>query len=250
MSSGYNDNISMSNTKMDSWLLDHDNVTHAADEIMADINERNKVVRQGTNAATLNSGIRRKLGQLTTSIASLEQALDRAGRQYTITDKELSRRQGLTSALRSRRDQLNSMFNKNMEPGQAEASRDTLLYGAPGRAFGQGAAPVEREDTQGLDNATLLSRQQQIMQDQDRGLDALQAAIARQKHIGVAIGDEVDSQNQLLDDLEDGMDHTHGKLRQETLHVMTITEKAKTGGMLCIICLLIIAIIVVAAVPN
>lgn len=240
----------MSNTKLDAWLMEHDSVNRLADEIMADINERNKLVRAGTNPVTLNGVIRRKLNTFQTNITNLEQQLDQASRSYTITEKELARRQGLTMSLRSRKDQLNSSFNKNMEPGSAsDASRDALLNNAPGRAFGQ-AAHVESEETQGLDNNTLLFRQQQILKEQDQGLDALSSIIARQKNTGLTIGAELDSQKDLLDDLENGMDHTGALLKKETRHVITITEKAKSGGMLCIIVLLIIAIIVVAVVPH
>jgi hypothetical protein len=53
----------------------------------------------------------------------------------------------------------------------------------------------------------------------------------------------------MLDDLNTAVDNTDRRLNRETGHVVHVTEKSKTGGYLCVIVLLIIAIIVVAAVP-
>ena len=44
------------------------------------------------------------------------------------------------------------------------------------------------------DDAPLLSRQELVAQ-QDRGLDDLAAIIRRQREIGIVIGNEVDEQN-------------------------------------------------------
>ena len=66
----------------------------------------------------------------------------------------------------------------------------------------------------------------------------------------MVIGDELDDQNDMLEELGDGMDHTQRRLTRETQHVVHVTEKAKAGGMFCCIVLLIVAIIVVAAVPK
>jgi hypothetical protein len=83
----------------------------------------------------------------------------------------------------------------------------------------------------------------------------------------------------MLDDLNDGMDNTQRRLTRETQHVVHVSEKAKAGGisqplfhahaflslpfahahardppcvtgMFCCIFLLIVAIIVVAAIPH
>jgi t-SNARE complex subunit (syntaxin) len=84
---------------------------------------------------------------------------------------------------------------------------------------------------------------------QDEGLDQIGQAARRLKNVGQIIGDELDDQNVMLDDLHTGMDNTHRRLTRETEHVVHVTEKAKAGGMFCCIVLLILAIIVVAAVP-
>jgi hypothetical protein len=81
--------------------------------------------------------------------------------------------------------------------------------------------------------------------EQDAGLDTLVQAIARQKQLGMRIGDELGDQNSwctpvlwflivsdMLSDLREGMDNTHVRLKRETKHTEYITEKTKTGSML------------------
>lgn len=50
------------------------------------------------------------------------------------------------------------------------------------------------------------------MEDQDSSLDALSSIIRRQKQIGMAIGNELDVQNQLLGELDEGVDRTKRNL--------------------------------------
>lgn len=96
---------------------------------------------------------------------------------------------------------------------------------------------------------SILSQQSPYVE-QDRGLETIGAAAQRLKQVGMVIGDELDDQNDMLDDLNDGMDHTQRRLTRETQHVVYVSEKAKAGGMFCCIFLLIVAIIVVGAIPK
>ncbi|EGD83376.1 hypothetical protein PTSG_12107 [Salpingoeca rosetta] len=54
---------------------------------------------------------------------------------------------------------------------------------------------------------------------------------------------------EMLDDLDDGMAHTHSRLRRENEHIAYVSEKAKAGGLCCTIFLLVVAIVLVAAIP-
>ncbi|ORY95089.1 hypothetical protein BCR43DRAFT_495129 [Syncephalastrum racemosum] len=85
-----------------------------------------------------------------------------------------------------------------------------------GRAFGTAAAKnmvTETEQTRGLDNEGLMQHQQQIMADQDDQVEHFNAILARQKQLGIAIGDELETQNQVLDELDNDVGRTHTKLK-------------------------------------
>ena len=54
-----------------------------------------------------------------------------------------------------------------------------------------------------------------ISLEQDEDLDMLSETIRRQKDIGMAIGDELDDQEELLGDLNAGMSKTRRQLKRE-----------------------------------
>eukprot|EP00050_Salpingoeca_kvevrii_P016671 m.57516 g.57516 ORF g.57516 m.57516 type:complete len:129 (+) comp7086_c0_seq2:1135-1521(+) len=121
------------------------------------------------------------------------------------------------------------------------SGRDELLGGSSG---GYG----DEDASRGFDSRGMMSQQEQIMREQDQGLDMLSQSLRRQMQLGLDINDELTTQNEMLEDLDDGMDNTHRRLVRETQHVVTVTEKAKSGCMFCTIVLLILAIIIIAAV--
>ncbi|KAJ2374306.1 hypothetical protein IW150_003176 [Coemansia sp. RSA 2607] len=80
------------------------------------------------------------------------------------------------------------------------------------RVFGNSNPPQETNETRGLDSQGLLMLQNERMRDQDRVASDLTALLRRQREMGVAIGDELDLQNQMLTDLDQNLDRTGSKL--------------------------------------
>ncbi|KAF9291870.1 hypothetical protein BGZ88_006697 [Linnemannia elongata] len=84
----------------------------------------------------------------------------------------------------------------------------------PRRVFGRVVQTLVQEtsQTRGLDNEGLLLLQQEQMKQQDDHIEQFNAILQRQKHIGLAIGQELDNQIQLLDELDRDVDRTTLKL--------------------------------------
>ncbi|KAF9928155.1 hypothetical protein FBU30_002611 [Linnemannia zychae] len=84
----------------------------------------------------------------------------------------------------------------------------------PRRVFGRVVQTLTQEtsQTRGLDNEGLLLLQQEQMKQQDDHIEQFNAILQRQKHIGLAIGQELDNQIQLLDELDRDVDRTTLKL--------------------------------------
>ncbi|CEP10513.1 hypothetical protein [Parasitella parasitica] len=107
---------------------------------------------------------------------------------------------------------------QQQQPQKKEAMREKPK-GFNGRAFGAAAAQrqkqmaKETEATRGLDNEGLLVYQNQIMGDQDQQVQQFGAILARQKQLGIAIGHELETQNQILDELDGDVDRTQTKLK-------------------------------------
>ncbi|KTG05734.1 hypothetical protein cypCar_00029770 [Cyprinus carpio] len=107
---------------------------------------------------------------------------------------EADRRQNLVDDLATREARLKASFNG--EISEAEPARSSLMTG--GHGSGPGVNPWlvnESEETRGLGFGEIKHQQQQIIEAQDAGLDALAAVISRQKQMGQEIGNELDEQN-------------------------------------------------------
>ena len=101
----------------------------------------------------------------------------------------------------------------------------------------------ETAETAGLDDQGLLSLQQRTMDDQDRALEALGATIGRTKEVAIAIGDEADLQNDLIQDISGKVDRTDVRLRNTTRRVDRVQTKSSTKGMWLCICILILGLV-------
>ena len=78
-------------------------------------------------------------------------------------------------------------------------------------------------------NRELLDLQQRTMEEQDKGLDSLLVTVQNTKRLGTALGDEIDSQIGMLDDLEAHTTKTSNRVQKETKNVIVLTRKAKAA---------------------
>jgi len=216
-------------------------------DIMEKINERNQLRRNGGNYTKVQSDVRIMLKTFSRDLNNLKQSLLRASSSYHVTEREIDRRQNMLDQLITKEKQMNAAFQQ--EAGQGDFGRSSLLAADP---RGRESNPFDEPEPYPDSNVSIddmRRQQQQIIAEQDEGLEALSGIIQRQKLMGQAISDEVDTHNEILDDIDVRMDHTNTRLIKETTHVKRVTAKSSTCGMLIVIVLLIIVIIVVAAVP-
>lgn len=215
-------------------------------DIMEKINERNQRRRNGGNYNKVQSDVRIMLKTFSRDLNNLKQSLLRASSSYHVTEREIDRRQSMLDQLITKEKQMTAAFQQ--EAGQSDYGRSSLLATDP---RGRDTNPFdEPEPDSNVSIDDMRRQQQQIIAEQDQGLEALSGIIQRQKFMGQAISDEVDLQNDIIDDIDARMDQTNQRLIRETTHVRKVTAKSSTCGMLVVIVLLIIAIIVVAVVPT
>eukprot|EP00058_Branchiostoma_floridae_P020617 XP_002606107.1 hypothetical protein BRAFLDRAFT_88017 [Branchiostoma floridae] len=141
------------------------------------------------------------------------------------TQRELERRQNMLDNLASKEKQLNDASKNDQVPAPNERSN---LFGNQGSAgfHDDPWATEESEETRGLGVSDIRQQQTRVMDEQDQGLDVLSTIIARQKQLGQAIGDEVDLQNELIDDIQTGVAKTDARLLKETRHVKIVDKKS------------------------
>lgn len=231
----------------DSWLAQHEATCRMTQDIAENIQERNRQQRTGGNPAKVSVTIRLSLQNLNRDIGRLRDGLLRAASSNFITQREAERRQSLLDELETKDRQLHTMFSGN-GGGTTDSARMGLLGG--GATGASSWLEEEPEDTRGRSFADLRQQQKSIIQEQDAGLEVLSSIIARQKQMGHAIGNELETQNEIIDDLTNLVEDTDGRIRRTTKSVSVVQTKSANCGMLVVIVLLLIAIIVVAVWPK
>lgn len=76
-----------------------------------------------------------------------------------------------------------------------------------------GAPLPETERTRELDNVGVVQLQRQQMQEQDQDVDELSKIIRRQREMGLAIKDEVEVQNEMLNQMDKDADRLEAKMK-------------------------------------
>ncbi|KAK3832593.1 MAG: hypothetical protein JOS17DRAFT_683704 [Linnemannia elongata] len=224
----------------ESWLEEFRNLQGISREVRSLINRRETHLGRNEISASHNCTIQSKklLTSLGLRIPALENGLmslamgGGGGKGSIMSDGELRRRQDLLSELKDEREVLTKLVianrqNDGMVGYQGAGSsvpansgdRNALMSGrsSSNLAGGGGSGVVqtlvqETSQTRGLDNEGLLLLQQEQMKQQDDHIEQFNAILQRQKHIGLAIGQELDNQIQLLDELDRDVDRTTLKL--------------------------------------
>ncbi|PGH30209.1 hypothetical protein GX50_07036 [[Emmonsia] crescens] len=130
---------------------------------------------------------------------------------------ELRRRKDLLSSARKEKDGLENLLNAmtakaKLDNAVASAQdREALVGGSkprPGRILGK-----ETDQTRELDNQGVLQLQKQVMENQDLSLEDLRKVIARQKELGVAINNELEIQNEMLNMVDEDAERVNRKVQ-------------------------------------
>ncbi|KAJ9514906.1 hypothetical protein QJQ45_028629 [Haematococcus lacustris] len=204
----------------DAWQREYDEARNLALEVLQTIQERNTDnASGGPEASRKTATARRKIGTLGTMVERLLKWLDSS--------------------------EAASLQHPCITGGAVTPAgcRDNLLAGArQGGVQGPGAASSaqgskETEATAELDSRGLLQLQQQTMVQQDEVLGQMEKTVRNTKHIALAIGEEVDLQTRLLDELDEETDVTQSRLKAATVKaghtppppLATITELQGSG---------------------
>ncbi|XP_059609243.1 syntaxin-8 [Phlebotomus argentipes] len=232
----------MSLVDVDSWITEYEACERLSREIQSQIVLRNREQRLSDEYSRLSGSVRVRLKQFSTELASLETKLEQARRTRSLTTEEAERRQRQLETLQSKQIHLQSQFTS-----AGDNSRSALLQPGTSRLWD------DEEDDPMLDTSTYstgdLRRQQtQMLEDQDQGLEALSKVISRQKDLALRIGDEVEAQNDIIDDIADQLEHTDSRIHSETRRIEVVSAKDRTWPFWSVIIGLFVAIIIVALV--
>ncbi|GFT20623.1 syntaxin-8 [Trichonephila clavipes] len=228
----------------DSWMTKYDTCEELGREIMEKISYRNQQPKNSVAASKASANARKLIKKYDDSMTSLNQTL--LASKSLLTDGEFERRQRLVDALRSKKVQIDDAFNLKEEGG----SRTALLGAELGTHSTNVWGMEEDESTKDLTFDEIRDKQKMAIKEQDKGLDTLYDVVVRQKNMAQNIGQEIDLQNEIIDDIIDHADNTRERLIKETRHVAIVDRKSGTCGYWMVIILLLIAIVVVVSIPT
>jgi syntaxin 8 len=108
----------------------------------------------------------------------------------------------------------------------------------------------EAPDQSQLDNQQIHAYHKQVLRDQDDQLDTLGQSLGRQRVLGIQMGNELDEQNELLDDVERGVDRHTTTLDRARRRLGTVARKSKDNWSWLTIGILIVILVLLIVVLN
>ncbi|EDW68606.1 syntaxin-8 [Drosophila virilis] len=226
----------MSLVDHDSWDIEYEGCERLRHQILVLLNQRRQL--GGTAAAPeyvrLSSSIEASLEQLRKDVSHLKVALDNDILWELCPAEELQRRRINYDKLASQLREADANYTTSTRADQLPASSSSVWQGA------SVAAPGRPQDV-----ATLRQQQEAILEHQNRGLEVLSATISRQRNLATQLGDEVEDQNNILDNLANTMDRVELGVQRETRSISQVNRRDSTWGYWLVIVSLFVAIIVV-----
>ncbi|CAK8672521.1 syntaxin-8-like isoform X2 [Clavelina lepadiformis] len=238
----------------DSWLADYSTCNQLCQDVAELINDRNTDARAGANIAPINGLIKKDLFNLKAIMEKLKFDLLKSSRSHTTTLGEVERRQNLFDTLTTKVRILTDAAECDRHPSGSNmnySDRTALLSKEENGSTNFGNPWLEtNEQISRLTPEQFRLKQEEVIQEQDKGLERISAALSRQKAIGINIGSEAEYQNDLIDDIHSRITLTDSRIKEQTHGVVNVTKKSSTCVLWLIIILLGILIIVIAALPR
>ncbi|KOC62524.1 Syntaxin-8 [Habropoda laboriosa] len=236
----------------DPWFREYDACEKLSMEIMEQLIARNKHPKSSQIYLTLSANIRIRLRQYNHEVQELKNKVDSALRSKTmypfIILFYLVIKFTQIEILQSRDVKLQELqaFTNNF------ASSRSKLLTSETSAFADGGTnslTTDDDDDKPLDTqisvADLITKKERVLQEQDKGLEELSKAIARQKEIGKTISNELNHQNEIIDGISNHGDTIDETLINTTRNIQTISYKNQICGYWIVIIFLFICIITV-----
>ncbi|KAH8319481.1 hypothetical protein KR067_011183 [Drosophila pandora] len=220
----------------DSWDIEYEGCERLRHQLLVHLNQRQQLNPKEAKYLQLTASVKSGLEQLGKDVKHLKVVLDNAVTWETSPEEELQQRRIDFDRLTFQLREINEKF--------VNSSRSNVLAASPGVSSpsvwqdqGSGNAPMDVD--------TLKLWQAEMLENQNRGLDALSATLSRQRVLATQLGNEVEDQNNILDNLADAMDRVENGVQRETQSIGQVNRRDSTWGYWLVIIALFVAIVVV-----
>ncbi|KAL7418864.1 hypothetical protein Q5752_006548 [Cryptotrichosporon argae] len=222
------------------WLHDHAELVALVRAARAGLLKRDALAGMGdaAGARTASAEAKRQLRDVGARFGALEHALEAGKAQAQLGEGERRRREDMLEAVRAEYAGLlrtaeagvrtarpdhgaglsagpgsgGSGWGAQPMPGAFAPGSGSGSGVSSGRVFGKPAVPAETDATRPLDDRGLLALQAHQVEQQDAQLAELSRLLRVQRGMGEEIAHEVAEQNEMLEDLDNRVTKTGGKL--------------------------------------
>uniref|UniRef100_A0A1B0C4I2 t-SNARE coiled-coil homology domain-containing protein n=1 Tax=Glossina palpalis gambiensis TaxID=67801 RepID=A0A1B0C4I2_9MUSC len=239
---------------VDSWSTEYESCSRLSHALLDKLNHRDRCQNPSLEYNRLTSSIKVGLKQFDNELQQLKSKLNDAVLEGAITFEESERRQRQVATLQSQRQQIQKKYIDNCSAVAQSGMGVTAFSGirSSGRTADDDFGDAENDsdvapiiDTSDVE--ALKQHQIAILEQQNHGLDILSQTISRQRALATQLGQEVEDQNEILDNLAVTMERVETGVGHET-HNITLVNRTdnKTWCYWLVIIVLFIAIVIVA----
>nr|XP_014089471.1 syntaxin-8 [Bactrocera oleae] len=230
---------------VDSWSRECEACSALNQNILQKLELREKRQKNSLEYNRLTTAIQTELKQFEGEVKELNQKLKLLEDARSIEPDELYQRKQQVEALQNQLAQVNRKVTQDTRGERAElfAQPPNNLNNRSASSNGS-ASPTENDS----DVNALKQRQIDILENQNRGLEVLSQTISRQRNIASQLGNEVENQNDILDNLANTMDRVDARVHVETGNIGDINRRDSTWGYWLVIIILFVAIVIVAVI--
>lgn len=138
-------------------------------------------------------------------------------------------------------------FHDDPAEEEAAARRAALLpyRDEPGSGYSDDAP-----DHGALDNQQIHAYHSRTMAEQDAQLDSLGRSVGRQRELSIQIGDELEGQGGMLDEIDEGVDRHARALNRAKGRLGRVARKAKDNASVVIITALVIILVLLIVITK
>ncbi len=166
---------------------------------------------------------------------------EKDSQRFNLDKEEIGRRKEWARSMRSGINKVT--LSLEAAKGQAARAAHASLTGTAASKL-DGAAIRENDDF----IAGQQESQQMLLRKQDESLDELSGAVTRLGQVGLTIGEELQIQADLLEEMEYEVDDTQSRLKQARRKLEKVIKKSGTKGQCTIICVLTLLLIILVVI--
>jgi hypothetical protein len=225
----------------DDFLEDLERAQRIRGQLQNDLMEKERATNAGESTARWDAKLRGGLQELAIILDSLFRQLQVYSQDPSrskLAPKEIDRRKALVNELET---DLNMIDDRVRQGGKA-------IKAGVGVNFKRDAGVGETTDTRNMSNKDLRGAQTQMLKQQADIEDALVGTSENLINVAHNMGDELDLQNKLLDDVEVNVDNTQKRMDKATFRMKELIYKSSDSCLMICIVLLIVAIVVILVV--